>query len=135
MIALSQAKTVPATGTGHQQAQAAHGFITFYNALPTPQTIPAGELLTGADRVEVVTLQDTVIPAGTLATNGQITVTAQAVNVGPQGNIAAGDIYGKCCRDDVFVSNSPFHGGQDARSYHMVTQQDINGVPPLSRRA
>jgi hypothetical protein len=130
MIALSQAKTVPATGTGHQQAQAAHGFITFYNALPTPQTIPAGELLTGADRVEVVTLQDTVIPAGTLATNGQITVTAQAVNVGPQGNIAAGDIYGKCCRDDVFVSNSPFHGGQDARSYHMVTQQDINGVPP-----
>ena len=62
MITLSQAKTVPATGRGHQQAQAAHGFITFYNALPAPQTIPAGELLTGADGVGVVTLQDAVIP-------------------------------------------------------------------------
>jgi hypothetical protein len=127
-ITPSQAKTVPATGTGHQQAQAAQGFITFYNALPAPQTIPAGELLKGADGVEVVTLQDAVIPAGTLATNGQVTVAAQALNVGPQGNIADNDIYGKCCRDDVFVSNGPFRGGQNARSYRMVTQQDINSV-------
>ena len=128
MITLSQAKTVPATGTGHQQAQAAYGFITFYNALPTPQTIPAGEMLTGADGVEVVTLQQAVIPAGTLATSGQVAVPAQAVNAGPQGNIAANDLYGKCCRDDVFVSNGPFRGGQDARSYQMVTQQDINST-------
>ncbi len=127
-ITLSQAKAVPATGTGHQQAQAADGFITFYNALPDPQAIPAGEMLTGADGVEVVTLQQAVIPAGTLATNGQVTVPARAVDVGPQGNIAANDLYGKCCRDAVFVSNSPFRGGQDARSYQMVTQQDINGV-------
>ncbi len=127
-ITLSQAKTVPATGTGHQQAQAAHGFITFYNALPAPQTIPAGELLTGADGVGVVTLQDAVIPAGTLATNGRVTVPAQAVNAGPQGNIAANDMYGKCCRDNVFVSNGPFRGGQDARLYQMVTQQNINSA-------
>jgi hypothetical protein len=127
-ITLSQAKTVSATGTGHQQAQAAHGLVTFYNALPAPQTIPAGEMLTGADGVAVVTLQDAVIPPGTLATNGQVTVPAQAVNVGPQGNIAANDMYGKCCRDNVFVSNGPFRGGQDARSYQMVTQQDINAV-------
>ena len=127
-ITLSQAKTVPATGIGHQQAQAAHGLVTFYNALPAPQTIPAGEMLTGADGVAVVTLQDAEIPPGTLATNGQVTVPAQAVNVGPHGNIAAGDIYGKCCRDNVFVSNGPFRGGQDARSYQMVTQQDISEV-------
>jgi hypothetical protein len=127
-IMLSQAKTVPATGMGHQQAQAARGFVTFYNALPAPQTIPAGEMLTGADGVEVVTLQDAAIPAGTLAANGQVTVLAQAVNVGPQGNIAANDLYGKCCRDDVFVSNSPFREGQDARSYQMVIWQDINKV-------
>ncbi len=105
-ITLTQAKTVAATGTGHQQAQAAHGFITFYNALPVPQTIPAGEFLTGADGVEVVTVQNAVIPAGTLATNGQVTVPAQAVNVGPQGNIRAGDIYGKCCRDNVAGSET-----------------------------
>lgn len=127
-ITLSQAKTVPATGTGHQQAQTAHGFITFYNALPAPQTIPAGELLTGADGVEVVTLQDAVIPAGTLAINGRVAVPAQAVNAGPQGNIAANDMYGKCCRDNVFVSSGPFRGGQNARSYQMVTQQNINSA-------
>ncbi len=127
-ITLSQAKTVPATVTGHQQAQAAHGFITFYNALPAPQTIPAGELLTGADGVEVVTLQDAVIPAGTLAINGRVAVPAQAVNAGPQGNIAANDMYGKCCRDNVFVSSGPFRGGQNARSYQMVTQQNINSA-------
>jgi hypothetical protein len=127
-ITLSQAKIVPATGTGYQQAQAAHGFITFYNALPAPQIIPAGEMLTGADGVEVVTLQQAVIPVGTLATNGQVTVLAQAVNPGTQGNIVANDIYGKCCRDNVFVRNSPFRGGQNARSYQMVTQQNINGA-------
>ena len=127
-ITLSQAKTVPTTGIGHQQAQAAHGLITFYNALPTPQTIPAGELLTGADGVEVVTILEAAIPAGTLATNGQVTVPAQAVNAGPGGNIAAEDIYGKCCRDDVFVSNGSFRGGQDARSYQMVTQQNIDSA-------
>jgi len=128
IITLSQAKTVPTTGVGHQQAQAAHGLVTFYNALPAPQTIPAGELLTGADGVAVETLQDAVIPAGTLVTNGQVTVPAQAVNVGPQGNIAANDLYGKCCRDNVFVSNGPFRGGQNARLYQMVTQQDMNAV-------
>src|SRR5260370_4203490 len=115
-LTLSQAKTVPTTGIGHQEAQAAHGLVTFYNALPAPQTIPAGELLTGADGVAVVTLQDAMIPAGTLATNGQITVPAQAVNIGPQGNIAANDIYGKCCRDNVFVSNGSFRVSQTARS-------------------
>ena len=78
---------MPATGTGHQQAQAARGLITFYNALPAPQTIAAGELLTGADGVGVVTFQDAVIPAGTLAINGRVTVPAQTVNAGPQGNI------------------------------------------------
>src|SRR5258708_6938113 len=70
-MTLSQAKTVPTTGIGHQEAQVAHGLITFYNALPAPQTIPAGELLTGSDVVAVVTLQDAVIPAGTLASNEQ----------------------------------------------------------------
>ncbi len=125
-MTFTQAKIVPATGTAQQPAQAARGFITFYNALPAVQTIPAGELLTGADGVEVVTLQSAVIPAGTLASNGQVTVPAQAANAGPQGNIAVNDIYGKCCRDDVFVSNGLFHGGYDARSYQVVTQQNIN---------
>ena len=127
-ITLSQAKTVPTTGVDHEPAQAAHGLITFYNALPVPQTIPAGELLTGSDGVEVVTDEDALIPAAVMPTEGQVSAFAHAVNFGPQGNIRAGDIYGKCCRDDVFVSNGPFRGGQNARSYQMVRQQDIDAV-------
>ena len=127
-MTLSQAKTAPATGTGYQKAQVAHGLVTFYNALPDPQIIPAGELLTGADGVEVVTDQDAWIPASVPPTEGQLTVPARAVTVGPGGNIRAGDIDGKCCLDDVFAVNSQFSGGQNARSYQMVTQQDINSV-------
>jgi hypothetical protein len=33
-MTLSQATTVPTSGTGHQDAQAAHGLLTFYNGLP-----------------------------------------------------------------------------------------------------
>ena len=127
-ITLSQAKNAPATGIGHGPAQAAHGLVTFYNALPAPQTIPAGVLLTGADGVEIVTDEDALIPAATMPTEGHATVSAHAVIAGRWGNIRAGDIYGKCCRDDVFVSNGPFRGGQAARSYQMVTQQDIDSA-------
>ena len=45
---------------------------------------------------------------------------------GPAGNISAGEIYGPCCRLNVSAANGPFSGGQDARSYPMVTAQDVN---------
>jgi hypothetical protein len=125
-LTLTQARTDQTTGTGHQDAAAAHGPVTFYNALPQPQTISAGELLTGSDGVEVVTDQTASLPAGTLATNGQATVSAHAVIVGPQGNIRGSDIYGACCRMDVFVANGPFTGGQNARTFPMVTQSDLD---------
>jgi hypothetical protein len=46
---MSQEKTVATTGTAHQDAKAAHGAVTFYNAAPYWQTVSAGTLLTGAD--------------------------------------------------------------------------------------
>jgi len=58
----------------------------------------------------------------------QVTVPAHAVNTGEAGNIKAEDITGICCRENVFVSNAAFSGGQDERNYHMVTQQDIQGA-------
>ena len=129
MLSLSETATVPTTGVGHQQAEPGHGMVTFYNAAPSVQTIPAGMLLTGKDGTQIVTDADAVIPAGTLATNGQVSVPAQTVNVGPSGNIGAGDLYGACCREDVFVQNlSTFRGGQNARTYLMVTAQDIAKV-------
>lgn len=127
-ITMTQARTVPTTGKGHQDAKAAHGSITFYNAATYEQIVTAGTLLTGADGVQVVTDQDAVIEAGTLATNGQATVPAHTLQVGPAGNIRAGDIYGACCRVNVFAANTTFTGGEPTRDYQTVTQQDINTV-------
>ena len=128
-LTLSQARTVPTTGIGQQAAQLAQGPVTFYNAALTRQTIPAGTLLTGADGVQVVTEQDAVIPPAQLPAVGQTTVPSQAVQVGPAGNIAAGDLNGPCCREYVLVRNgAPFRGGQDARSYPMVSQHDLGST-------
>jgi hypothetical protein len=127
-ITMSQAERVPTTGTGHQDAQAASGTITFYNAAPYVQTVSAGTLLTGADGVQVVTDGEAVIPAAVPPTEGQVTVSAHAVLPGPAGNIAAHDIYGQCCRLNVFAANSAFSGGQDARTYPEVTAHDISAA-------
>ncbi len=127
-ITMSQARTIPTTGTTRQAAQAAHGFITFYNAAPYVQTVNAGTLITGADGIQVITDQDATIPAAIMPTEGQTTILGHAATTGPTGNIRAGDIYGACCRLNVFVTNGAFHGGQDARTYQTVTTQDINSV-------
>jgi hypothetical protein len=124
-VTLTKARSVPTTGIGHQEAQAAHGTLTLYNAAPYAQTIPAGTLLTGTDGVQIVTEQEVTIPAGDLATNGQATVMAQALQTGPAGNIKANDLYGLCCRANVFVSNAAFHGGQNARTFPQVTAGDL----------
>ncbi|MBO0783906.1 MAG: baseplate J/gp47 family protein, partial [Ktedonobacteraceae bacterium] len=131
-ITMSQAITVPTTGKGHHEATAASGLITFYNAALVAQRVPAGTLLTGTSEVQVVTDQDAVIPAGSLSVNGHATVPAHAVQAGPSGNLGSGDIYGPCCRANVFATNSAFHGGQLARDYAMVSQQDIDGATKSS---
>ena len=93
-IMMSQARTVATTGKGHQDATVAHGYLTFYNAATSPQTVSAGTLLTGTDGIQVMTEQDATIPAASYPTFGQATVTAQAPSTGPEGNIKAGDITG-----------------------------------------
>jgi len=127
-ITMSEQKTVPTTGTTRQAAQAAHGFVTFYNAAPYVQTVNAGTLITGADGIQVLTDQDAIIPAAIMPTEGQTTILGHAVTTGPTGNIRTGDLYGSCCRLNVFVTNRAFHGGQDARTYQSVTPQDINSI-------
>ena len=128
-LTMSQQQTVTTTGNGYQPAQAAHGWITLYNALDTPQTIPAGTLLTGQDGTQVTTDTTVTIPAGQFARNGQARVSAHAVASGPAGNIVAQDIHGPCCRADVLAENlAPFAGGVDAQSYQAVRAQDIQGI-------
>jgi Baseplate J-like protein len=123
---ITLAEQVKTTGTAHQAATQAHGWVTLYNALQSPQTIPAGTLFVGADGIHVTTDGDAYIPGGTLATNGSATVSGHAAIVGIAGNIQAGDINGACCRDYVFAYNSAFSGGQDARNYTTARDTDIN---------
>lgn len=127
-LTMSQEQSVSTTGIVHQAAQTAHGVVTFYNAASYAQTIAAGTLLIGTDGVSLVTEQDAVIPAAVMPTEGQVTVLAHATLAGPQGNIGAGDIYGACCRLNVFVANGAFTGGQNAQTYQTVTQQDVHGL-------
>ena len=132
---IQQVRTVITTGTGHQDAKAATGMITFYNAAPTAQTIAAGTLITGKDGMQVITDQDMTVPAASYPTFGQAHGSAHAAAPGANGNIAAGDIYGPCCRLNLSAVNGPFTGGQDARSYSLVTQQDRDTTAaPLTTR-
>jgi VCBS repeat-containing protein len=125
-LTLTQVGSAPTTGRGHQAAQAASGTITFYNAAPYVQTVAAGTLLTGTDGVQLVTDADAVIPAAIFPTDGQATAPARAVLTGPAGNITRDDVYGACCRLNVFAVSSAFRGGQDARAFPMVTQSDLD---------
>ncbi len=127
-VTSSQTNTVATTGKGHQSATQATGLITFYNAATVSQTIDAGELLVGADGIQVVTDQTVTIPGAIPPTEGQAVVMAHAVNTGAQGNIAAHDISGACCRENVFAYNGPFHGGHAQRDYQTVTKADIQSV-------
>ncbi len=122
-------QTVPATGHGHTQAQQAQGTLTFYNAAPYAQTVAAGTVLTGADGVALVTDQVAYLPAANLPDVGMATVPAQAVQVGPQGNIAPLDLNGLCCVAGVSVKNTDaFVGGQNARNYTVIAKQDVEAV-------
>lgn len=128
-VTFAEAGNAPATGKGHQDAMQAHGIVTFYNSLPQPQTIEAGTLLADSGGVQIVTDQTAYIPAGSFSGNGQISVSAHAVNSGPAGNIAAGDIGGTCCREYILVrNNASFTGGQNARDFQTVSPTDIKGI-------
>ncbi len=127
-ITMSQQKTVLTTGTARQDAKEAHGFITFYNAAPYVQIVQARTMITGADGIQIITDQDATIPAAVMPTEGQVTIGGHAAIKGPQGNIKVGDVYGPCCRLNVFVANGAFHGGQNTRNYRSVSLRDITTI-------
>ena len=126
-ITISQSQTTKATGIGHQNAQAARGYISLYNGQFQTVFIPAGMILTSASEVQIITDQDVTIPAGNPPRYGQAMVSAHAVNPGLHGNIPAYDINQACCALSVLAKNiGAFSGGQDARTYPTVTQDDIH---------
>jgi Baseplate J-like protein len=128
-VSFTEAGSSPTTGKGHQNATLAHGGVTFYNSLPQSQTIEAGTLVTGSDGVQVTTDEAAYVPAGSFSGNGQISVSAHAINPGESGNIGAGDISGTCCRAYILVrNNGAFTGGQNARDFQFVTTSDMKDV-------
>jgi VCBS repeat-containing protein len=125
-LTISQSQTVQATGKGHQTASFATGNITFYNGLLTPQSVPAGTILTGSDGAHVITTQEATIPAAMPPTEGAVTAPARAVHIGYEGNIAARDINAPCCLTSVLAVNlASFQGGQNARDFTFVTKEDL----------
>lgn len=128
-ITISQAQTVPTTGTGHQDARAATGTVTFYNGLFTSQTIAAGTIFTGTDGVQVATDETVTLPPNHPPVDGQATVSAHALNTGTQGNMPAGEIE-VTISNSVLVRNSAFHGGQDERAFHTVAASDLASTAP-----
>jgi Baseplate J-like protein len=127
-LTISQSQTEPATGRGHQDARAAMGAVTFYNGQQTSQTVAAGTVFTGQSGVSIETTQQATIPPGNPNTGyGTTTVTAQALQAGSSGNIPAGDVNTPIALA-VFVRNNQFSGGQDARTYTTVTQEDIHSI-------
>jgi hypothetical protein len=132
-ITLSESATAKTTGTGHQNARAATGYITVYNGEFTRVPVPAGTVLTGADGVQIVTDQDATIPAANPPVFGHVTLSAHAAQPGRKGNIPAYDISHACCAPSVLAKNSSsFSGGQDERNFQTVAQADIeNAASPL----
>src|SRR5258708_625769 len=122
---LSQEKTVPTTGHGHQDAKAATGTVTFYNGSNTPQTSNAGTVFTGNDGIQVATDTDADIPAANPPIEGQATVPAHALNANAKGNNQAYDINLAVSSDLTVKNLSNFSGGQDERDFQTVTGQDI----------
>lgn len=125
-LSLTESKTAKTTGKGHQDATFATGTITFYNGLLTSQTIAAGTILIGSDGVQVITNQAAFIPAAEPPIEGHVTILAHALKTGSQGNIQAQDINEPCCVTSVLAINpTVFQGGQSARDYTYVTQNDL----------
>lgn len=119
----------PTSGTGRKPARAAVGMLTFYNAAPYAQSIAAGTIVRGTDGIAVVTDAPAAIPAGNAPIEGQARVPAHVLQSGPQGNIAPLDVNGLCCAGGISVKNtSAFSGGQNTRTFPVVTAQDLSGL-------
>ena len=127
-ITLKESQTVPTSGKGHQDARNAEGYITFYNGQLQSVFVPAGTILTGSSGVEIETSEDANIPAANPPTWGIATVSAHAVSIGSNGNIASYDINQGCCNGVKAVNETSFIGGQDEKNFQSVAKSDIESA-------
>ncbi|WP_052887882.1 baseplate J/gp47 family protein [Thermogemmatispora carboxidivorans] len=125
---LRQSREVPASGHGLTPATRAEGILTFYNALPVPQSIPKGTILSDQRGVQVITDQTASLPAATPPVESSASVPAYALQPGSQGNLPAFAFHAvACCGNGITVQNSlAFSGGADPQPYTYVQQSDID---------
>jgi len=112
------------TGVKVFPATKAHGLLTLTNGSVIEATLPKGIIFTGTDGIEVVTDTAVFIPSGSAAGYGIASVLAHAVMSGKSGNIPAFDID-RVEGSSIYIRNlTAFHGGRDAYSVKVVTDQD-----------
>lgn len=133
----TQTRTVAALGLGTLPATQAQGFLTFYNALPFEQKVPAGTVFTDDKGVQVANDESVVIPSAKPPTEGFVTTPAHALVAGAAGNLPALHFnFLPCCRSGVTVENiDAFHGGQDQQTYAYIQQSDIDNAAQLLQPA
>ena len=134
-ITLSQALSHQATGSYQQQPTYSLGYVDIYNGSFSSITIAARTQFIGSDGVSVVTTKSVTVPGVDQSANppalGEAAIPAQAQQIGSRGNIAAYDISGTCpqCGASVLVKNpESFTGGQDAKTFVVVKQSDIDSM-------
>ena len=126
----AQSETIATSGRGMLSATSAKGILTFYNSLPTAQTLPVNTLVTDAKGIEMVTDTSVVLSAAQLPVEGSAIVAAHTINTGNASNIPANDLNNiQCCASGISVTNpTAFTGGQNQRTYSYVEQSDIDGA-------
>ncbi|MDQ2885388.1 MAG: protein kinase [Chloroflexota bacterium] len=100
----SDAKTVPATGSGSTQTTAAQGTLTFYNySTAATLNVPSGTSWTGSDGIVAVNDQTVSLPPATVAGTPTLeNSSAHTTTAGANTNIAAQDI-----NDDASAYQTP----------------------------
>ena len=124
--------SVQATGVVQQQASVARGVLTFYNSASFPQTVAEGLIFTVGQGIQIVTDQAVTIPPGTPAQASSVSVPAHVLQGGVPGNIGPLTIHSLCSECGgiaIAVKNlKPFSGGQDAQTFTVVAQTDLDNV-------
>ena len=124
-VTLTRSATAPTTGTGHQDASAATGVVTFYNGLSIIQSVPSGTVFTGRDGERITTDQTANIPPNAPPEDGYVTVIAHALTLGMRGNIAAHDVALALSSSLTVKNLTPFTGGRNARTFRAVAAKDL----------
>jgi hypothetical protein len=130
--ALSQSKTVPATGRGSTPLKAT-GRLTLSQITLTngrSSSLLDASIITSSSGIKILTSEVRVTVGGTTS------VSASAVEAGSAGNIPAYDINGTYEIVDkltqirtgtaYIVNSAPFSGGRDAGTYTSVQQKDLD---------